>query len=236
MTAPSSDIDSAALFSRAEDLKKKRNNDHPPIVIEFAGSPKAGKTTNIEIIDHFFKRAHFKVWAPTEGVSKRTPYHLRRDLVAYNSWSLNYAISELLVAYFNVDRQDLVILDRGPFDSLAWMGVLNQNGDLTDEDLSTIKNFALLPKWASTINRIYLFTCNPDVSLDREHNFKLTRRAGIAMNPTMLTHLLEHYKTLEQELKNYPVIRIDTTASTKPIDTARNIVVDIIEICEEKWK
>ena len=81
----------------------------------------------------------FKVWAPTEGASKRTPYQLKRDLVAINTWSLNYAISELLVAYHNIDRPDLIILDRGPFDSLAWMTVLCGNGQLDVDELNTIK-------------------------------------------------------------------------------------------------
>lgn len=82
-----------------------------PLVVEFAGSPKAGKTTNIDIVTHFFKRTSFKTWAPTEGASKRTPYYLRRDLVAFNAWALNYAISETLTAYHqpfhpeNLDRR-----------------------------------------------------------------------------------------------------------------------------------
>ena len=88
----------------AQQVRKSRKPDAPPVVIEFSGSPKSGKTTNIDIVCHFMKRMGFKIWAPTEGASKRTPYHLKSDLVAFNTWSLNYAISELIVAYHNVDR------------------------------------------------------------------------------------------------------------------------------------
>ena len=91
------------LQERAKELVKRisplRNGDELPLVVEFAGSPKAGKSTTIDIVTHFFKRTGFRVWAPTEGASKRTPYFLRRDLVAFNAWALNYAISEILTAY-----------------------------------------------------------------------------------------------------------------------------------------
>ncbi len=102
------DVDLEQLEVDARRIKKELPSDHKPVVIEFAGSPKAGKSATIDILAHFFKRMGFQVWAPTEGASKRTPYHLKRNLIAFNTWTLNYAISELLVAYFNVDHQDLI--------------------------------------------------------------------------------------------------------------------------------
>lgn len=66
------------LQDRASELVKQisplRKSDKLPLVVEFAGSPKAGKSTTIDIVTHFFKRTGFKTWAPTEGASKRTPY------------------------------------------------------------------------------------------------------------------------------------------------------------------
>ena len=73
------------IARRAEEVQGKLSKLTTPVIIEFSGSPKSGKTTNIDIIDHFFRRSNFKVWAPTEGASKRTPYNLRRDLVAFNA-------------------------------------------------------------------------------------------------------------------------------------------------------
>ena len=168
-------------------------------MVEFAGSPKAGKTTNIDIVTHFFKRTDFKTWAPTEGASKRTPYYLRRDLVAFNAWALNYAISEILIAYHNVEEYDLVVLDRGPFDSLAWMRVLRDDGELTPDEYTRIQAFARHPKWAKLVERVYLFTCRPETSLKREHEAKLIRSDGTAMNKTMLGKLHEQYSTLGKD-------------------------------------
>src|SRR2546429_5788587 len=110
---------------RYEQQKRAKSGERfPPLVLEFAGSPKSGKTTTINIVQHFLRRMDFNVISPPEGASKRNLHHLRQDLVAYNTVALNYAISELLEAYYNVDTPDVIILDRGIFDSLAWVGML----------------------------------------------------------------------------------------------------------------
>jgi thymidylate kinase len=203
-----------ALAARAGEVHARLSNLHTPLIVEFSGSPKSGKSTNIDIVHHFFKRLGFNVWAPTEGASKRTPYTLRRDLVAFNSWSLNYAISELLLSYHNVDKPHLVILDRGPFDSLAWMGVLKDQGNLDEEEYTIIKSFALHPKWAKLVDRVYLFTCSPQNSLSRETAFKLTVKSGIAMNRDMLKRLLKKYTAFAAELDAHPVRTVNTDNET----------------------
>lgn len=222
------------LADRAGKALVSLPKEHAPVVVEFAGSPKAGKSTTIDIHAHFLKRMGFKVWAPTEGASKRTPYHLKRDLVAFNAWTLNYAISEMLVAYHNVDHQNIVILDRGPFDSLAWMGVLKSKGLLDDDEYQIIRQFALHPKWSKLIARVYLFKCDPETSLKREHQTKLTHKGGIAMNPQMLEDLLNQYQMLEGELHDYPLRVVDTSAETTPLQTSYDLMVDLLELIDSR--
>ena len=222
-----------ALVERISPL---RGGDQLPLVVEFAGSPKAGKTTNIDIVTHFFKRTDFKVWAPTERASKRTPYFLRRDLVAFNAWALNYSISEILIAYHNVEEYDLVVLDRGPFDSLAWMKVLKDDGNLTQDEYDRIENFARHPKWANLVERIYLFTCSPETSMDREHEAKLIRSDGTAMNPEMLGKLHGQYDSLGRDSAgdNPSIRRFSTDEGSGPRETARAIVIDIVDLLEQR--
>ena len=228
------------LQERATELVKQicplRKTHRLPLVVEFAGSPKAGKSTTIDIVTHFFKRMEFKIWAPTEGASKRTPYFLRSDLVAFNAWALNYAISEILTAYHNVEEYDLVVLDRGPFDSLAWMRVLKDDGKLDQDEYDRIENFARHPKWTNLVQRIYLFTCKPETSLHREHDAKLIRSDGTAMNETMLRKLREQYEFLGNEtVSDNPSIRkFDTDDGSGQRNNAREIVSDIMSLLEQK--
>lgn len=234
MSAEPTTDDLQRIEERAKRALGRLPETSKPVVVEFAGSPKAGKSTTIDILAHFFKRMKYKVWAPTEGASKRTPYQLKRDLVAFNTWTLNYAISELLVSYHNVDQQHLIFMDRGPFDSLAWMSLLVQRKDLEEDEFTKIRQFALHPRWINLIDRVYLFTCDPETSLARETESKLTTEAGIAMNSEMLKQLLGRYNHLENELKDYPVRPIRTSDETTPRSTSYGIAGELIECFEDR--
>lgn len=224
-----------ALLRRVEG-RDRASGDATPVVVEFAGSPKAGKSTTIDIVSHFFKRMGFKVWASTEGASKRTPYMLKDDLVAFNTWALNYAISELLVAVHSRDRQHVILLDRGPFDVLAWLGLLREERDLTSEAYDTIAAYARHDKWAGLVDRLYLFTCDPALSLQRETRSKLTLRPGRAMNEARLTELLSQYRALKQELEDYPLKAIESRADSNVLGTAYEVASDLLQIMEAKFQ
>lgn len=231
MSAPMpSQQDLESLRIRAEaGLKNRREaHDPEPVILEFSGSPKAGKTTTIDIVNQFFRRIGYKVWAPSEGASKRTPYYLRRDLVAFNAWSLNYAISELLLSFYSVDRQDIVILDRGPFNSLAWMGVLKNRGGLSDAEYEIIRAYAMHPNWMSKVKRVFLLTCSPDVSMARENDSKLISLPGTAMNEPMLADLLSQYTALSETFEGSLVFPISTTSGTSPLSTAFQITDHVL--------
>jgi predicted ATPase len=231
---PPTDDQLDALAARAkETVEDPDRAERKPVVIEFAGSPKSGKSTTIDVISHFFKRMGFKVRAPTEGASKRTPYNLRRDLVAFNSYTLNYAISELLDAYHNVEQPDLVLLDRGPFDSIAWLKYLQDQGALAEKEFETLRNFALSPLWTKLISKIYVFRCDSDVSMRREHSAKLTRLSGTAMNPKTLEALRIQYEELGELLTNYPLAIVDTSHDTSPIATSFEIAEEVLGLLEE---
>jgi len=100
-------------------LKKREKLTKPPIMIEFAGTPKSGKSSSIEVISHFFYRHGMNVYAPTEGVSKRTPPALKEDLLYYNTWAACYALMQMFEACYHTDNYELAIFDRGIFDFLA---------------------------------------------------------------------------------------------------------------------
>ena len=222
-----------ALLDKAKALRAKEG--FMPLVVEFAGSPKSGKSTNIDIVTHFFKRVGFRVWSPTEGASKRTPFQLRRNLVAFNTWALNYAINEILLSCQHPEPYDLVILDRGVFDSLAWMRLLRDREELTDGEYRAIESFALHPKWADTVGRICLFTCAPQTSMSREHETKLIFGEGTAMKGGMLAPLLRQYESLRDEFGDkYPIQNFSTDNGATPRETGGKIADDILSLLEKK--
>lgn len=125
-------------------------------------------------------------------------------------------------------------MDRGPFDSLAWMGVLVERKELDEDEFKKIEQFALHPRWINLIDRLYLFTCDPGTSLNRETESKLTTEAGVAMNLEMLTLLLAQYKKLEKELEHYPVHPVSTGKNTTPKQTSYVVACDLMSCFEDR--
>src|SRR5579859_4712248 len=104
------------LLKQWQEVRKQTGEQsRKAFVIEFAGMPKAGKSTAIENLRHFYTHgpklllAHdgqrkdlpplgYRVHTPAEGVSLRTPNYLKRSPFDFNTWAGAYAVQELLQA------------------------------------------------------------------------------------------------------------------------------------------
>lgn len=183
-------------------------------------------------MSHFFRRVGFNVLAPTEGASKRTPYYLRNDLVAFNTWSASYALTHILEGLHHSDRYHLAILDRGLFDALAWFQLLETEGQISSEIRETVQKFILVDNWRSVIDSVFLFTADSTTSMDRENQDKLISEPGRTMNPEFLDKLNQAYtevrNTHGKEFSNF--IEIDTSKSetTTARQTASQVAENIL--------
>ena len=230
------------LQERAHELTKKRSERQQtsisPTFVEFAGTPRSGKSTCIDIISHFFRRTGFRVHAPTEGASKRTPYFLKQDLVAYNAWCASYALSHILEGVFGSDKFDLALLDRGLFDSIAWFELLKGEGKIEQDDLDAIVSFLMREHWRKYIDCVFIFHCDDNTALLREYEQKLINEPGVAMNASFLTKLNEAYQFIQGKYSSYMPIHyvIDTSKNkdTTPRTTALEVAEEIMNIMEKK--
>ncbi len=205
-----------------------------PLFVEFAGTPKSGKSTCIDTVSHFFRRLDYKVLAPTEGASKRTPYYLKDNLVAFNTWSAAYALTHILEGRYGADRYHLVIMDRGIFDALAWFELLKIQNSVTAADCSTIQKFLLVDHWQELVDMVFLFQTDPATSLERENRDKLIEEPGRAMNTEFLQSLNEAYQTIwnkysAQFWSVYMVNTSDDQEQTTAQSTALEVATKIIE-------
>lgn len=185
------------LIKNLEDLAKEvlkykdERNQRRPIIIEFCGSPKSGKSTTISSLNIFLKRNNFKTVVLSERasvcpVSKKThPF--------FNIWTLTSAIAEL-IGYISADkdRYDIIIADRAIFDALCWFEWLNSNDNnhnpyLDDETYEILKNFALMSLWTNIIDIVYVFKVPPATSIQREYANLLTEERGSIMRENILS-------------------------------------------------
>ncbi len=204
-----------------------------PVFIEFSGTPKSGKSTCIDIVAHFFRRLNFKALAPTEGASKRTPYYLKDNWVAFNTWSASYALTHILEGLYSSDKYHLAILDRGLFDTLAWFQVLLDRDAISQETCDKVHQFLIVDEWKSVIDEVFLFRADADTSLERENQNTLIDDPGSAMNLEFLTALNEAYESVQHKYSsNFRHFeKIDTSKSecTNPQSTAAKVVTFILD-------
>ncbi len=227
-------------LSKAGDARLDR-----PVFVEFSGTPKSGKSTCIEIIAHFFGRSGYKVLSPAEGASRRTPYYLKENWMAFNTWSASYALMHVLEGLHGSDQYHLAILDRGLFDALAWFEFLAATERTSEDVRNRVQGFLLIDDWRDKIDAVLLFKTDADTSLNREKRDKLTSQTGSAMNPKVLKNLNSAYDAVHQKYADaFSTVKIVKTSDSKeteppsdskgtePQSTAfdvANIILDVFE-------
>src|SRR5439155_15897196 len=119
-----------------------------PIVLEFAGVPKAGKTTTLGQLQAFLKRCGFR----TEVVVERASVCPIRDKkhANFNVWTACTTLANLLEKTQDPPRPDdphILILDRGLFDSICWLTMMEHLSRLRPGDRELLQTFLTMPEW-----------------------------------------------------------------------------------------
>jgi len=171
-----------------------------PFFVEFSGTPKSGKSSTIEKVRQFFRRNRFRVLAPAEGASRRTPDILKDDLPLFNVWSGCYSLSHLLEKAKEDAPYDLVLLDRGLFDVTCWVEYLGKTEQISSEERTIVREFFLLERWKTLIDMVVLMTVQPNTALEREYSESVTLEYGRAMRPDFLRDINEVYHDLSRQI------------------------------------
>lgn len=167
-----------------------------PIVIEFCGSPKAGKTSSINSLNIFLKRNGFKTSVLTERASV-CPISDKQSPV-FNTWTCSATINEINE---NIDKAnaspnpennlDIIICDRGIFDALCWFRWLKNRNKMNQYEYSVLTQFALLNRWQRNIDLVYVYVTTPEESIKREYANLLTEKRGSIMKEDILSQYRE---------------------------------------------
>lgn len=206
------------LETLAQDVLKLKNlhRQRRPIVIEFCGSPKAGKTSSITSLNIFLKRNGFKTAVLTERASicpisdKQSP--------AFNVWTCTSTINEINeridTANTSVENGvDVIICDRGIFDALCWFRWLESKEKMSEEEYKVLTDFSLLYRWQKNIDLVYIFLASPEESIKREYANLLTDKRGTIMREDILSEYKLAVMDTLKEYKEYfrATYVIDTT-------------------------
>ncbi|MGV3659120.1 MAG: hypothetical protein ACO1TE_03020 [Prosthecobacter sp.] len=222
------------LKARAEEIRSRFDKDaRRPIVIEFAGMPKAGKTTIVNEIHRFLKRCGFKAKMIGEKASI-CPIRDKKDS-SFNIWTVCQTLSELLVdtqSPPNSGDPEIVLLDRGIFDAVAWLRLLERLKRLKPQDRESVENFVLLEDWRNRISKVILLTVDPAQALEREEGLLPISVAGSIMNLEVLGQTRENVLKCTSDFEEYfDIEHIDTTNKKTAVIALKvaQLVLDIIE-------
>lgn len=215
------------LKKSAQEVKKitDEHRKRRPIVIEFSGSPKAGKTSCINSLKQFLKRNGFEVEIIQERASVCPVYDKHSPM--FNIWTACTSISGLLGILENKKMIcDVVILDRGIFDALCWFEWLSTQEKMDESLRQTVDNFLLIKDFVSKIDIVFSFCVKPEISIKREYANLLTDELGTIMNEKVLQEYLDAVEETHKQKGKYfsSVQKIDT--SEKDQDTISKEVTD----------
>jgi predicted NUDIX family phosphoesterase len=227
--------------SLAQEFKKKGRR---PVVIEFAGAPKAGKTRTLTSLQAFLKRCGFKV----EVVIERASVCPIRDKkhANFNIWTACTTLAQILEKTQHQheknphpDSPEILILDRGLFDSLIWIARMEQLGRIKKDDRECVERFLLMEDWRKRISGVIVMTALPEDSMLRETgDLPVEGASGSIMNEKWLSpfreNILETCGRLERKFRLFHVDTSQKEFKGKPQQAAQKVAGIVLDLISEQ--
>jgi thymidylate kinase len=193
--------------------KERHNGFFPrPFMVEFGGTPSAGKTTLITQIDTILRREGLRVYCPQEGA--QAIRHISRHTPLYNLRTGIYALS-ILIDLAHSSTYDVILFDRCIFDSYHWMIHWERKGMLTSETKAMFQSFFMSPYWANMIDVAYLMVCAPEAALKRETKVQIAKKFGNTTNPDAIQNFNKQYRDAQRELRAMGFKQVRLLETTK---------------------
>lgn len=229
-----------ALQQRAETAASRFGAARKPVVIEFAGVPKAGKTTTIGQVQAFLKRCGFRVEVVVEHASI-CPIRDKKH-ANFNVWTACATLSRMLEKTQIPSRPedpDVLILDRGLFDAVNWFAVMERLARIRPAEREVVERFLLMDDWRKRINGVIVMTASPADSMKRERGYlPVVGASGSIMNDDVLRTMLDTTRRTAERLreKYFRIVEVDTSknGAAGPQETAEEAADIVLGLIEEQ--
>ena len=210
-----------------------------PLVIEFAGVPKAGKTSTLSHVQTFLKRCGFR----TDVVVERASVCPIRDKkhANFNVWTACTTLAQILEKTQNPPRPDdpqILFLDRGIFDSICWMTMMEQISRIRQDEREIIQKFLTIDEWRRRISAVFVMIASPQDAMKREQGvLSVEEIEGSIMNPKILKQIKDvneqYVEQLGRDFRIFSVNTSDGETKENPKRTAEVVTEAILGLIEE---
>ena len=198
------------------DVPVRRSESAPKtVLLDFFGTPNAGKTATTEKIEQLLRRHKFNTLCPPETaeiqeVRAKATANLvveqGKHLIGVEDYVLNYAYNR---------NYHAVILSRGLIDMLFWYEFGLKNNQYSEIHVASIREHIYELLRQNLVDVFIFFTCSTEKALEREYAKSVTKKRGSKMTEEFLGQTFDLYKTvLENVNKNVPglpIFHVDTT-------------------------
>ena len=168
-----------------------------PVIVEFAGLPGAGKTSTVDLLDRYFRRAGWRARVIAEGAQSCPIGQEHR--VPFAAWSAHRIANVLLEETFAPRPCDVLLIDRGLFDAEVFTRLLAREGLIADAQSAAMLAYLRLPFLAALTDLVLLYDLSPAESLRRRMADSLTQRRGPILNEDTLGLLAACYAEAARE-------------------------------------
>ena len=184
------------------------------ILIEFSGTPDAGKTTLLKSLYSIFNKSGYNTILLGEASGKTLPPHNLRGSLGYNEWVGQNACEGIL----NAMRQnsDVLLVDRGVLDFRFWNYFYEKTGKATPEE---VKKLQAKPPF----NNIELV---PDLFVAVTVSIEEAQKRNPSLSKKV-DWVQEHNRLFEQFYENYKGTKekLDTTTFSKDAVVSNTIEI-----------
>lgn len=178
-----------------------------PIVLEFCGSPKSGKSTCIEAVKNVLRECKYNVYVIHEK-AKICPITNKFDPM-FNFWTVTNTINELMeimdrnYMYDTKEKVDVILIDRGIYDSLIWFKWLELNNAISRKQFIKIYKLLSLDTIKRKIDKIFIFESDTAESLNRGPGSEFTNKKSIIMNTDVLNSFNDAMSKINNSYSRY---------------------------------
>lgn len=213
------------LNQKIENIKLKKK----PLLIEFLGSARSGKSTSIELIADVFRKHGLNVFVAdeetvklTKAVNENRNKKMQVDSLDYT----NQVIEEKLLLYDNFyqNNSDIIIFDRGINDEFIWLDTFGATSSKIKEYDNKLKN--------RKVDILIIQTCEVDISLKRKYFNSLSILPNKWTNSETLTKYLKGLENVSKYIQKHAEIIYNIDSSNRDkvevaIDICNQIIANI---------
>ncbi|HAN09170.1 MAG TPA: hypothetical protein DCP90_00980 [Clostridiales bacterium] len=215
------------LFKIKEDTMRDK-----PIIIDFCGTPRAGKTGTIEVVKEFFKKAGFRVKNIIEPASYcPLPKSARK---AYSIWTNNEAHNKLIEVLAN-NNADVVLCDRGICDNYTWVHYNYYKGIISKDEYDYYMADIYKNELIKKVDIACFLTVDPYEAIRRDYLTGLALEQRSVLNKDFLEGYNNSTKVIANMMSEVVNTLIIDTTHTKPLEGHKCITNKIMDKMEEVY-